>query len=126
MSNNETTVPIGDWTIGSLKVYEDEKLALLKQLMDERKEHLKDLRVADQRALEVALEANEKRLDLLNELRGGVATKEQLEALEKVVDELKDRLNTQSGKGQGLQAGWGYLIAIISFIILIANFLFRN
>lgn len=95
----ETTVPIGDWTNGSLKIFEDTCRAYERQLMDERKEHLKELRVADQRAIDAALVSQEKaivkaenaadkRFELLNELRDGVATKDQLSALEKVVDAL--------------------------------------
>lgn len=117
----ETTVPIGDWTTGTLKVYEDEKIANLKILMDERKEHLKELRVADQRAIDAALVSQEKaivkaenaaerRFELLNELRDGVATKDQMEALEKVVDDLKDRINTTLGQSRGLKDGWAYLL----------------
>lgn len=52
------------------------------------KEHFNELRKADQRALQAALIANEKRLDGLNELRQGVATQDQLEALEKIVNNL--------------------------------------
>ena len=86
----------------------------LRILMDERKEHLKELRVADQRAIDAALVAQEKaivkaenaaerRFELLNELRDGVATKEQLESLEKVTIDLKDRLNLTEGSSKGAQ-----------------------
>lgn len=124
MSNTETTVPISDWTIGSLKVFEDEKIANLKLLMDERKEHLKELRAADQRAIDAALVAQEKaiikaenaaekRFELLNELREGVATKEQIEALDKVVDGLSSRLDKIDGKSNGVGASWGVLLGVI-------------
>ncbi len=52
------------------------------------KEYLEALRAADQRAIDAALIASEKRLDALNELRQGVATTDQLEALEKIVNAL--------------------------------------
>lgn len=130
MSNSETTIPIGDWSIGSLKVYEDEKLVMLRQLVDERKEHLKELRAADQRAVDAALVAQEKaiikaenaaerRFELLNELRGGVATKEQVEALDKVVDGITSRLDRIEGKSTGLNAGWGYLVGGLGAIATI-------
>lgn len=132
--NSETTIPIGDWTIGSLKVYEDEKTALLKQLMDERKEHLKELRVADQRAIDAALVSQEKaivkaenaaerRFELLNELRDGVATKEQVEALDKVMDGLASRLDRIEGRSGGLNASWGYLIGGVGLIAAVVGFL---
>jgi len=52
------------------------------------KEYFDALREADKDALKAALIAAEKRLDLLNELRQGVATTDQLNALEKVVSAL--------------------------------------
>lgn len=42
--------------------------------------------------------AAERRFELLNELRQGVATKEQLEALDKVVDDLKTSRDSTEGK----------------------------
>lgn len=58
----------------------------------------------------------DKRLELLNELRTGVATTEQLEALEKVVTELSKRLDRSEGHSQGLSAGWAYLLAGIGAV----------
>lgn len=123
----ETTVPIGDWTTGTLKVYEDEKLATLKLLMDERKEHLKELRAADQRAIDAALVSQEKaiikaenaaerRFELLNELRDGVATKEQVEAVDKLVDGITSRLDRIEGSGKGTANTIAYLVTAISVV----------
>ncbi len=60
--------------------------------------------------------AAEKRFELLNELRGDVATKDQVEALEKVVDELKKILNISSGKGQGINMIWVIFLGAIGVI----------
>jgi len=60
--------------------------------------------------------AAEKRFELLNELRSGVATKDEVKALEKVVDDLKTNQNTSTGKGLGLHQGWIILIGIIGLI----------
>lgn len=133
MSNSETTIPIGDWTIGSLKVYEDEKLTLLKQLMDERKEHLKELRLADQRAIDAALVSQEKaivkaetaadkRFELLNELREGVATKEQVEALDKVMDAINSRLDKIEGKSAGFWLIWVAALGLVGAVGTILAF----
>ena len=118
------------WTTDTLKV-----------LMDERQEHLKELRVSDQRAIDAALVSQEKaivkaenaadkRFELLNELRSGVATKEQLEGLEKVVTDLKDRLNVNDGTSKGSQISKGNIIAYIGVavtllggIVIVANWL---
>jgi CHASE3 domain sensor protein len=116
---------MSDWTVDSLK------------------EHIDALRADDKQALEAALVAVqqenrkseisvEKRFDLLNELRTGVATKDQLEALEKVVNDLKDRINTSTGQNQGSQltkaAFTTYLVAgcaFITVVVLIANKVFK-
>lgn len=115
----------------------------LKSLMDERHEHLKELRTADQRAIDAALvsqekaivkaeNAAEKRFELLNELRGGVATKEQLEGLEKVTNDLKDRLNTNDGQSKGSQLTKANIItyigvvgAILGIIVVVSNWVFN-
>lgn len=107
--------------------------------VDTLKQHYDKLREADQRALEAALLAvkeegrktelaAEKRFDLLNELRQGVATKEQFEALEKVVQTIAARLDRSDGKTQGseitmskIYAAIGAVGAILGIIILVAN-----
>ncbi|HEX3124320.1 MAG TPA: hypothetical protein VHQ21_13555 [Rhodanobacteraceae bacterium] len=55
------------------------------------------------KAISVALESNEKRLDALNELRGDVATKTQLDAL-------KERLDRMEGRSGGFKDGWGWIV----------------
>lgn len=63
--------------------------------------------------------AAEKRFELLNELRSGVATKDEVKALEKVVEELKTSRDTGIGKGQGGKD----VIDIIKLAILVAGFI---
>src|ERR1700728_3728604 len=105
--------------------------------------YVDSLRAADQEALKAALAAvqqenrkseasAEKRFDLLNELRNGVATITQLEALEKVVNDLKDRINTNDGTNQGAQLTKSnivsYLLAtcgFITLIVLLANHILK-
>jgi hypothetical protein len=69
--------------------------------------------------------AAEKRFELLNELRSGVATKDQVLNLEKIVDDLKTSRDTGQGKGLGLHQGWGYLVGISGFIIAIVSFVLQ-
>lgn len=113
-TSGETNVPIGDWTIGSLKVYHDEKILALK-------EHTQVHFTERDKALSAALISINERLKLLNELRDGVATKEQLEALEKVVDDLKDRLNRSDGKSSGLDKGWAILLGLVSGVVAVVG-----
>jgi hypothetical protein len=69
----------------------------------------------------------EKRFDLLNELRSGVATTEQVEALEKVVHALTDRINRTDGKSDGLNASWVLFLGIagLASIVIGAIVAFR-
>jgi len=87
---------------------------------DEDKVSLKEYfeRILNERdkALDAALVSINERLKLLNELRGGVATKEQLIALEKVLSELKDRFNQTEGKSAGLDKGWVLLIGFVALV----------
>lgn len=63
--------------------------------------------------------AAEKRFELLNELRSGVATKDEVRALEKVVEDLKTSRDTGVGKGQGGKD----VMDIIKLVIVIAAFI---
>lgn len=82
-----------EWTVGTLKDYFDMRF-------DEKALALNSALVAVKDAAAAALAAvkdenkktetaAEERFKLLNELRGGVVTKEQFDALEKIVEELK-------------------------------------
>jgi hypothetical protein len=60
--------------------------------------------------------AIDKRLDLLNELRGNVATKDEVNALEKLVNVLTSRLERIEARGAGLNDGWKYLIGAVALV----------
>jgi hypothetical protein len=94
------------WTIDALKahfdrVFEEKDKALEAALASVAKENAKT---------EVAAE---KRFELLNELRGDVATKAMLEALEKVVGGLKERVDDAQGVGKGRMQMWGFIIGAV-------------
>ncbi len=63
--------------------------------------------------------AAEKRFELLNELRSGVATKDEVRALEKVVDDLKSSRDIGAGKGAGVSQFIGYIIAAITIVAFV-------
>jgi hypothetical protein len=73
-----------------------------------------------EKAIDKAEKAIGERLTLLNELREGVATKEQLDALGNRVAEQKERLDKLEGTSSGKNALWGY---VISATVLIATIL---
>lgn len=95
---------MSEWTTDTLKEYYD---GILKE---------KD------KALNAALVSLNDRLGLLNELRGGVATKEEIRALEKMVDDLKSSRDTGAGKNEGYVRYTGYIIAIIAIIFYLLNY----
>jgi len=79
-----------EWTVDTLKYH-------IEKLLEEKDKALNAALIAvkeENRKTEVAAE---KRFDLLNELRGDVATKAQLEALEKVVKTLERLVYTGVG-----------------------------
>lgn len=60
--------------------------------------------------------AAEKRFELLNELRSGVATKDEVRALEKIVEDLKSSRDKGEGKGAGITQFIGWILAAIAVI----------
>lgn len=95
--------------------------------IDTLKEHYDRVFVEKDKALEAALIAvkeetrkteiaAEKRFELLNELRSGVATRDQLFALEKLVDDLKASRDKGEGKSTGYAQFIGWIIAAITVI----------
>lgn len=91
------------------------------------KEHFDALRADDRRVIDAALAsadranvkaeaAADKRFDAVNEFRGTLsdqakllASRVEVEALEKRLQELADRVNKSDGRGLGLNAGWAYI-----------------
>jgi chloramphenicol 3-O-phosphotransferase len=98
------------------------------------KEYLDALRADDRRAIDAALAsadranvkaeaANDKRFDSMNEFRGTLndqakllASRVELEGLEKTVQGLTDRINKSEGRGVGLNQGWGILLGVGSLV----------
>jgi hypothetical protein len=60
----------------------------------------------------------------IDELRGGVATKEQLDALEKLFNSLKERVDRGDSAVAGRKQGWGAATGVAAFVILLAGFFF--
>ena len=95
----------------------DQSIAHLRDIMDERDLRYQQRFEGQERALHEAKEETNARLGILNELRGDVATKTEMEALEKIVQELRgqiadlrERLSTRDGRGAGMTAGWAILV----------------
>lgn len=102
----------------------------IREIMDERDRRYQERFEASEKAVQAALASAkeavlkaemsvDKRIELLNELREGVATAEQLEALEKIVAELAKRLDRAEGAGQGRGAMFGWMIAAVGAMVTI-------
>jgi len=89
------------------------------KILAEKDKYFERILLEKDKALNAALVSSDKRLDLLNELRMGVATKDELRALEKIVEDLRASRDKGEGKGQGSKD----VIDIIKLVIIIAGFL---
>lgn len=96
------------------------------------KEHIEKILEEKDKALAAALiavkEENrkteiaaEKRFELLNELRSGVATKDEVRALEKIVEDLKSSRDKGEGKTTGYAQFIGWIIAAITIIAFVVS-----
>lgn len=90
------------WTIDTVKEH-------FERLLEEKDKALSAALIAvkeENRKTEIAAE---KRFELLNELRSGVATKDEVRALEKIVEDLKGK----SDKGEGRSAGINWIMGLL-------------
>lgn len=106
-ASGETTVPVSDWTTGTLKIYHDDKMTLLNQVATQKIEY--ERQIADERDLRyqerwAAQEEAAKNLkEYQNEFRGSLsdlstkmATKDELQATMKSIGEKIDALDKVS------------------------------
>lgn len=135
-SGGETTVPVGDWTTGTLKIYHDEKIAFLKEYFEQRfidqDKAVQAALLAAKEAVLKAENATEKRFESVNEFRQQLSDQTNTflsraeynashKALEDKMDALTDRFNKTEGRSGGLQAGWGYLIGAVGLAATIIS-----
>ncbi len=101
------------WTIETLKEYFEKILAEKEKALAAALIAVKE----ENRKTEIGAE---KRFELLNELRSGVATKDQLEALEKRFEEIKAKTDKGEGRTEGYAKFIGWIVAaaaLIGFIV---------
>lgn len=123
--SGETARQESGWTVDTLKQHYDQRFI--------------DLDVAVQAALKAAEKAvtkaetaADKRFELLNELRSGVATTADLETVEKLLSELKDRVGRIEDVKTGSELTVGKIFAaigavgvVISMTVLLVNEVFK-
>lgn len=104
--SGETERQVSGWTVDTLKEYVEQRF------------------IAQEKAVQIANEASEKRFDAVNEFRGQLGDQVRTflprqeynarhETLENRVSELTDRLNRTEGKSTGINAAWGYLVGAV-------------
>jgi len=74
---------------------------------------------AQKEAVTKAEIAADKRFDLLNELRMGVATHEQMEALEKDVTRLREEVTGLRQRAAGVSASWAMMMGLGGLVLTI-------
>ena len=89
----------------------------VREIIDERDKRYEQRFQSQEKALGESKEDLKARLDLLNELREGVATRAELAALEKVVEDLRDRINLREGKGLGFGSSWAILLGAVTVAV---------
>lgn len=124
--SGETNIPIGDWTIGSLKIYQDSNVSALKELHEDRIDHVIESIDKNDRRYQERWQAQENAAKALkeyqNEFRGALddlstkqATKlevttavdiltEKIEAQTKLIGALTSRLDLGNPELRTLQA----------------------
>ena len=93
--------------------------AHLRRLMDERDIRYQQRFEAQEAALTERAKELGERLDILNGLRGDVATKQELSGLEKIVSELSKWTHQREGRSTGLSTGWSLLAGAIVLALAI-------
>jgi hypothetical protein len=145
-------VTVGDWTLSavkehfealrasdelrSLQLREAQQIALTAALASAEKAVQTALLAAKEAVVKAEI-ATEKRLEGLNELRQGVATKDALDAMDRRLNELKETVAlqsttiatitaAQSGRSGGLKDYIGWIVAAVSIISALWAILIRK
>lgn len=136
---------MNDWTITTVIAKLGDFKEFVNQRFTDNDKAVQAALVSQEKAVAAALAAAEKavlkaetaadkRFDAVNEFRATLTDQTntflprpeynaQHKALEEKVDVLTERVNSMTGRSSGLQASWGYLVAFVSIVIVIANYL---
>jgi hypothetical protein len=91
------------------------------------KEHYDALREGDQRAIQTALDAFEKRMDSVNEFRKTLSDQQgtfaRKEAVDIEINNIKTRLDQSQGRGAGIKDLAGWIVSGVVAIVAVAAYL---
>lgn len=117
-----------DQRIGVERELTESRFVTFRTLIDQESRRVELALAASDKAITKSEESYDKRFELLNELRSGVATREQLEALEKRLNELATRMDRSEGHGAGakdnrlgLYAAIGAVGVVLGILVVIMN-----
>lgn len=110
----ETSIPISEWSIGSLKAHHDMMISYERQIVDERHERYRERWAAQEEAAKNLKEYQNEFRGSLSDLSTKMATKDELlaairglsekiDALDKVSTEFRSRLDVGNPAIQSLQ-----------------------
>lgn len=105
-----------DGRIDSERDLTDAKFATLRTVVDAQAEHTAIALSASDKAIGKSEQSYDKRFDLLNELRSGVATSEQFDSLEKRIIDLAARMDRSEGHWAGTKDNKAAIIATIGAV----------
>jgi len=145
-------VTVGDWTLGavkehfealraadelrSLQLREAQQIALTAALASAEKAVQTALLAAKEAVIKAEI-ATEKRLEGLNELRQGVATKDSLDALDRRLNETRETVAlqattlaamgaAQSGRAGGLKDYIGWIVAAAAVLSIVLSVVLKR
>ena len=131
--SGETEASVSGWTTDTLHTHFLRQMSSMRELIDERDVRYEQRYKAQQEGVKEALVSINARLELLNELRGDVATKAEVEALEKLFNNLQiqvERIESTRSGGQAntraILAAIGGAAAFIGIVSVIANAVFAH
>jgi hypothetical protein len=75
--------------------------------------------LAQEKSVQTALTSADKRLDLLNELRGGVATKDQLDSLAARVVRIEEQKTAWASVGSIIVGVFGVVAVIVAILVVL-------
>ena len=132
-----------DEKIGALRSVHDERFGSIQQQFTERDVRTEQAAGAVKIAVDAALQAQKEAVGEQNKSSALAIAKSEASTMKQIdqqatlitqmgkgiddkIDDLKERLTRTEGKGAGLQAGWGYLVAAIGLALAIYGFSART
>jgi len=118
MVNDPKAAGTSGWTVETLYVHFSQRFA-------DQEKAVQAALAAAEKAVNKAETNAEKWRDNANEWRGAMTDREKNFAPLQRLEVIEKRLDTREGAGQGLKAGWGYLVAAVGALIGLGALILR-